>query len=331
MKSKGALFNAAFSDRSDGKTFDCKTDALDDYIDNDHDTIYMRRFKTEITPKMYNSFLDEVLRKAKRRDVYLKYEYKSAHEGVYIRKKETNDEWHLFIYFVPLTMAGKLKSTFDVDRIYTINFDEYIPLDNLYAKNEMDLILEFWKSIDRDRQVVKFYFLGNRVTYYCPLFDYFKIDLKLDAKDGIRLYKNNTLAIQLYSSKEHRELRKNTPFNDLVKGTPYEQYENGGVLNLLDLKYKQHSQDATCYASFRTAIGEGTIWYDENYNFIISCTTRRDKLVICDNVYKDDREIALVTFGAIAQHFKSNYKLGKMLFENDKAFHIFEPILDRIR
>ena len=63
--SKGALTNIIFSDRSDGKTFDCKAQALLDYEKDKSITIYMRRFKTEITQKMYETFFDEVIEKEK--------------------------------------------------------------------------------------------------------------------------------------------------------------------------------------------------------------------------------------------------------------------------
>lgn len=332
LKSKNALFNGAFSDRSDGKTFNVKEAMLDDYIDNDNDSIYIRRFKTEITKKMYSSFLNEVLLKSEKKTIYNQYDYKCAKDGIYIKRKGADDkEYHQFIYFVPITMSGKLKSSMDVDRIDNIYFDEYIPLDNQYAHDEMNLILELWKSVDRDRDKVRMWFLGNKIRYYCPLFDYFKIDLKLSAKDTIRLYQNNTLAIQIYSCKEHRDKRKSSRFNDLVKGTQYEAYENGGILKALELKYKKHLDSYECFASFKTELGEGTIWYDDDYNFIVSQTTRKDMLVICDAVYKDDREIALVTLSNLANILKTNYKLGRVLFEDDKAFHIFEPILDRIR
>ena len=311
LLSKNALFNGAFSDRSDGKTFNCKEYDLDEYIDNGHDSIYVRRFKTEFTKKMYSSFLNEVLLKSKKREKYLKYEFMTNKDGCYIKKKDTDEEWHQFIYFIPITMSGKLKSSMNVDNIFHIDFDEYIPLDNIYAPDEMNLIIELWKSVDRDRDIVKFWFFGNKVHYYCPLFDYFKIDLKLSAKDTIRLYKNNTLAIQIYSSREHREKRKASRFNDLVKGTAYEDYENGGILKALELKYKKHQDSDECFSSFKTYLGEGTLWYDDNYNYIVSCSTRKDKLVIADKVYDDNRELVVVTLGKLAQAFKANYRMNK--------------------
>lgn len=54
---KKALINQILSDRSDGKTFDCKYRALKDYKEHKDITVYMRRWKTEITQKMYHGFL----------------------------------------------------------------------------------------------------------------------------------------------------------------------------------------------------------------------------------------------------------------------------------
>ena len=58
---KGALINYVLSDRSDGKTFDCKVRALYDYKNYKHITVYVRRFKTELTASLYENFFSDVL------------------------------------------------------------------------------------------------------------------------------------------------------------------------------------------------------------------------------------------------------------------------------
>lgn len=330
LLSKGATYNCAFSDRSDGKTFNCKTRALDDYNEGGWIDVYMRRYKTEITEKMYTTFFNEVLKIEPYKSKYGKWQFKGTKQGVLV-KKDNKSNWDFIVYFVPLTMSGKLKSQFDISRIRNIDFDEYIPLDGRYAYNEMDLINEFYKSIDRDRDIVKFNFFGNKISYFCPLFDYFKIDLKLSAKETIRLYQDGTFAVQIYASKEHREIRNKSKFAKLMKGTSYEDYNNGGILNALDLKIEQHNENNKCFSSFKTKIGEGTIWYNKNNDFIISCATRSDKMVICDEIYNINRESVLINYGRLASDFKNMYRLGKIKFENDKAFHIFEPLLNCIR
>ena len=46
--SKNALMSLVLSDRSDGKTFDCKARILEDYEKFGHIGVYVRRWKTEI-------------------------------------------------------------------------------------------------------------------------------------------------------------------------------------------------------------------------------------------------------------------------------------------
>lgn len=328
--SKGALYNYVSSDRSDGKTFDCKFRALEDYDLGKYISIYMRRFKTEITQNMYETFFNEVLEKPVGTK-YKNWQFKGCKTGVQVKKPES-EKWDWIVYFIPLTMSGKLKSQLDISRIRNIDFDEYIPLDGRYATGEMTLINEFYKSIDRDREVVRFNFFGNKIAYFCPLLDYFKVDLMLNAKDTIRLYQEGTLAVQIYSCKEHRDIRKAGKLAKLMKGTDYENYNLGGVLQALDLKIEKHNEKCDCFASFKTELGEGTIWQNRNNDFIISCTSRADKLVIADNMYNlKNREVVLISFGRLASDFKQYYRVGKIKFESEKAFHLFEPLLKMIR
>lgn len=333
LLSKGAVYSGAFSDRSDGKSFDCKVRALEDFDKYDYASIYVRRFKTEITETLYTTYFNKLLTIEPYKTKYKDWEFKGCRTGV-LARRNASEKFRYIVYFVPITCSGRLKSQFDGEyqRIINIDFDEYIPLDNRYAPNEMDLINEFYKTIDRDRDVVRFNFFGNKITYFCPLFDYFKVDLMLSGKETIRLYKDGMLAIQIYVSKEHREARKESKFSKLMQGTSYEDYNNGGILNALDLKIEKHNDKCKPFASFKSKVGEGSIWYNQNKEFIISCSSRNDLLVICDEMYNiKNREMVLITFGRLATDFKNYYRLGRIHFESEKAFHLFEPLLKSIR
>lgn len=322
---KNALFNIVFSDRSDGKTFDCKVRALEDYKNKKQITVYMRRYKTEITKKLYETFFDEVIR-IKKYEEYSNWQFRGSKNGVEVKTSLTS-EWDFIVYFVPLTMSGKLKSQIDVSRIYTIDFDEYMPLDGKFIKDEITLLLEFWKSIDRDREIVQLMILGNRISPFCPLFDYFNINLRL-TNDKLKLYKDGTLAVQIYSNKEHRKKREEGKFRKLISGTPYEDYDTGGILNALNLKsMSRNGADYMC--SFKTERGEGSIWYKHGI-MIISEYKRLDGYVISDNIYNTGREEYLYNYGKFAQTLKSVYRRGDMYFETEKAFYKFEKIMEKI-
>lgn len=335
--SRGAMLNLVLSDRSDGKTFDVKLRALLDYYYQNLITVVVRRYKTEMGQLFYANFFGEVLEKETSEikglteqeqvaiDEIKTWEFRFERDKVSVRKE--GKKWDVIVFFLPLTMSGKKKSAFNdyVSRIKYISFDEYVPLDGRYAPNEMNAILELYRSVDRDRFVVQMIILGNKIDPFCPFLDFFGIELDLtNAKT--RLYRNGTLAVQIYASEEHREVRSTSRFQDLVSGTGYDAYANGGILKALSLKTKK-VENANYWGSFITEVGEGTIWYDGD--FIISTTIRKDGFVITDKIYNSGRPEYIVTYGRFAQLFKNAYRSGRMYFENDKAFHYFENILKK--
>ena len=144
--SKEALTSIVFSDRSDGKTFDCKVRALEDYEKDKSITIYMRRYKTEITSKLYNSFFNEVLN-VEKYEKYRNWLFKGSKTGIQV-KTSLKGEWDWIVYFVPLSVSGTIKSQLsEVLRVKTIDYDEFIPLDGRYLKDEPKTLMEFYDRI----------------------------------------------------------------------------------------------------------------------------------------------------------------------------------------
>lgn len=331
--SRGALLNYVLSDRSDGKTFDCKVRALYDYKEKRNITVYLRRFKTEITPNLYESFFNDVLgdnrpEKEQYRKDFVGWQFKGSRRGVQVKTPGAG-EWDWIVFFIPLTISGKVKSQLDgyVQRIETVDFDEYVPLDNRYAPNEMNLIMEFWKSIDRDRDKLQMILLGNRISPFTPFFDFFGLSMTI-TQDKIKTYRDGTLAVQIYSSKEHRQERTKSKFATLVDSTDYDDYNEGGVLNALNLKVASHV-GASYFSSFKTATGEGTIW-SNGRQFIISSYKRKDGFLLVDTMYNTGREEYMITFGRFAQLFKRLYKTGQLYFEDETSYHLFEGILRKV-
>ena len=332
LLNKGAIFNVGFSDRSDGKTFDCGQRALEDYEANRNITIYMRRFKSELSSNIYDGFFEKPLELEKNAR-FRNWHFKGSKRGIQVCTEENYKDkdavWDWIVFFVPLTMSGKMKSGFDgyTSRIKIIDFDEYIPLDDRYAPNEMTLLIEFWKSIDRDRNVTQLLVLGNRVVAYNPLFDYFGINVDITGAK-VRTYRDGALAVQIYVNKEHRKDRETKLFKSLIKNTPYDSYDAGGVLEVQKLKMANR-QGCDYFASFKSDIGEGSIWASDK-RFVISSTTRKDGLVLVDKIHNTGREEFVITFGKFAPLFRNLYKTGQLCYESMEAYRSFEPILRMI-
>lgn len=326
LLNSGAMICLALSDRSDGKTFDCKVRALEDYRDKGKITVYLRRYKTEITKQMYETFFNEVIEKEQYSE-FKDWEFKGTKQGIKVKLPEF-DIWDWIVYFVPLTMSGKLKSQLDISRIQMIDYDEFVPLDGIYLKDEITLLLEFYKSVDRDRETTQIMICGNKISPFNPLFDYFGIDLDI-TNNKIRTYRDNTIAVQIYGSKEHRETRAKGKFAKLVENTSYEDYSSGGILNALNLKIKSHKNCEYIW-SFLTSKGEGTLWTDENNNFIVSTTKRKDGIIITDKMYNIEREQLNIAHINLKKVLQAMYNTGSIYFESEKAFHLFEDILKKV-
>lgn len=324
LLAKGSLFNVALSDRSDGKTFDCKFRMLEDYEKSGDITIYIRRYDSEITPKMYNTFFNEVIEKPVG-ERFSKWLFKYSKDGALV-STDGGDTYNQICYFVPLTMAGKLKSQFDISKIKMLDFDEYCPLNGQYLKDETTLLLELWKSVDRDRDTTQLLICGNKITPFMPILDYFNISTGLD-KNKIKLYCNGELALQIYSNKEHRDKRAKSKFRSLIANTPYEEYDSGGVLNVPYIPLTALN-DAFYFMAFRSYLGEGTIW-SNGTRLIVSSKKRQDGELLVDKPYPDKREQFNIQYPRVNRIFKQAYKTNNLFFTDETAHHIFAPIMSK--
>lgn len=330
LKRKG-LFNLVLSDRSDGKSVDCYVRILEDYMLFKHIGIYCRRFKDDLTPTIINNFFNKVFT-IETNDpaiITIREYYKGAiftGNRTGVKVKFPNGESDYIVFFIVLSIGSRLKSTLDqfTERIFVINFDEYIPLDNRYLPSEMLLLLELYSSIDRDRNVVQLLCLGNRITPFCPFLDFFDVGLKITG-NKIRGYRDNTLQIQIYTSNEHRKTREVSRFNTLIKDTGYDDYYLGGILKALELK-QASTLGLDYFCSFITDRGEGSIYTNGNA-FVISTKQRRDGYLITDKLRKTTRECYTVNFAGFRALFRSLYQSNNLAFENERSYYIFEPIL----
>lgn len=339
IHSKGALTNFVLSDKSDGKTFDIKVKGFIRYFKNKSQFIYMRRWKSEISKEMYETFFNELITRVQNntyvpnnKEEYeivkniVNFDFLGTKHGVYIKDKESG-KWDIICYFTPLTMCGKRKSTYDVARITHIEYDEFVPMDKRYCPDEMKLIYEFWKTIDRERDETVLTFYGNRIDQFNPFFDFFKITLGIE-KEKIKLYKNDTIAIQIYVNKEHREERKKSRFSDMVKGTSFENFDNGGTLFKDTIKIAQVN-NGIYFMSFKTEIGEGSIFRNKSY-LVISSRIRKDGDLLVDKIYNTGRDEYVCTYANLPTYFKSMAKRGLIYYDKEQTYHSFEPILNKI-
>lgn len=326
VRSKGCTWNIFLSDRSDGKTMDCKIQAIIHFLLYDYAHVYARRNDTELTTIMKQSYFKKLIRIYPIINKWMDFKYDEI--GVQAKlKEESEDRYRYIVYFLALSMSSKLKSQIEDERIMYVDLDEYIPLDGRYLKNEMIYCCELYKTIDRDRDKVQFSFFGNKITSFNPAFDFWNLKLEInDAK--VRYYNNNTIAVQIYHSNLLQDERNKSNFQKSIENTAYNEYAQGGILQQFDL-ITMSPKNAQFYISFKSCKGEGSIWIKDSY-YIISTKKYGQDVLITDTNYNVNRPCIHCLAGNVSKIFKSAYRYNLIAYENERAFYIFEPILRKI-
>lgn len=205
--SRHRLFNFVIGPRGAGKTYAAKKEAMERWLKDGQQFIYLRRYATEMPESQMRNFFDDVGTE------FPDHEW-SAHRGLF-RCDKTIIGW----YF-PLSKAQMLKSI-PFPNVTLIVFDEFIINTGMYhyLQNEVTNFLEAYSTISRDRDVTAF-FLSNSVTFTNPYFVYF--DLTLEPGQRIKLKED--ISLEYVENKSFTNHMKNTRFGRLIEGTRYADY-----------------------------------------------------------------------------------------------------------
>lgn len=246
-----SIFKIALSDRSDGKTTGAQRLAVESFDDSGKAAVFSRRFGTEFTDKFFEEFernlkvFPELL---DGRDYDFINPSKKRLAAFLLQPREGGEK-RPAVTFVPLSMSGRVKSALGYSSHKNIYIDEYIPLDNRYLPNEAELLLELYKTIDRNHFDNYIMVTGNKITRFNPLFQYFNIQ---QWKKGLNSYKNGALSLLVYSNKGNAQSCQKSPFGELVKDTKYEEYNAGEFLrSYSELVKQQHSRICLLYIAHR--------------------------------------------------------------------------------
>lgn len=317
LAAEKSIFKMAISDRSDGKTTEVQTLAVESFDESGKAAVFSRRFGTEFTERFFEEF-DQNLHVhphvlAGRDYDFIKPSKKRL--GALLIQPRDSDVKRQAITFVPLSMAGRLKSALGYNTHRNIYIDEYIPLDGRYLKDEVDAILELYKTIDRNHFDNYIMVCGNKVTRFNPVFQYFNINTW---KKGLNSYQNGALSLLVYSNKGNTQACEKSAFGDLVRGTKYEAYNAGEFLrNYAELIKKGHSRICLLYIAHR-----GKIYgvYQSENDVVIDVARRDGMAAACVCVEPQPPEMRAIWLSSApnALHLLQAYKYANRLyFENE--------------
>ena len=209
LLSHNKILNMVLSNRGGGKTFHCTRWGIDDFKKNKAQTVWVRRYQTEIDEMLLNGkFFDAV------RDFYPDDELK-IEGGVGLVNGE------VAFYFVALSTSRQLKSNNYPD-VNKIIFDEFI-IDKgrvTYLKNDVEVFLDLYETVARTRDNVRAVLLANSITVVNPYFLFWKIKVDTSKRFTVK----GQVCVELFTDAEFIEKKKRTRFGQLVNGTRYGDY-----------------------------------------------------------------------------------------------------------
>lgn len=206
------LFAFIMTDRGDGKTYGFKQWAINDYLKNGNQFVYLRRYKSELSD--CDKFFVDIQHK------YPDYEFTNQGRTFYIKHEEW-DKKKPIGYAITLS-TGITKKSVSYEEVNKICFDEFVvPKSHIrYLPDEVFMFLELYETIARMREV-KVVFLANRISEINPYTLYFNIKMNgkiydYDSKKGI--------LVATPKSESYRKQKRDTRFAKLIQNTDYYNY-----------------------------------------------------------------------------------------------------------
>jgi len=218
LLSHNKIMNMVLSNRGGGKTFHFTRWGIDDYKKTKHQTVWVRRYQTEIDEMLLNGkFFDAV------RDFY-------PDDELTIEGNLGLVNGEVAFYFIALSTSRQLKSN-NYPHVNKIIFDEFI-IDKgriTYLKAEVEVFLDLYETVARTRDNVRAVLLANSITVVNPYFLFWNI--KPDTSK--RFTVQGQVCVELFTDSDFIAMKQRSRFGQLVQGTRYSDYaiENKWLLD----------------------------------------------------------------------------------------------------
>ena len=325
LLSYNALISFVIGERGVGKTYGAIKFAINDFLKNGHQFVYVRRYATELetsAPK----FFDAIIENKEFEDHEFKVKTSKKLTRFFIDGKECG-------YALPLSTAMILKST-SFAKVKNIIFDEFIIATGTYhyLKNEVHHFLDLIETIARLRDV-RVFCLANALTITNPYFNYFNLTLPYNS--DFKVFKDGLIVVNYVKNEKYREAKKRSRFGQLIAGTDYGKY---AIDNKFLLDDKHFIQKRPAYATmFSTIIINHKsfgVWRDKKNDFIFISNDYDPTNPCCfaiDN--KSHNEHTMLVNARNSPWFKiviDAYRMGLLRFENQNIKNEVMVIINKI-
>lgn len=200
------LLSISIGARGLGKSYAAKRWAINNFLKNKKQFIYIRRYKTEFN-NIKNYFSDI-------QDRYPDHKF-SVGRGEFIIDGEVAG------YYIGLSTSQTQKSN-SFPNVNIIIFDEFI-IDKgklTYIKGETQLFLDMIETIARTRDDVRILMISNAISSINPYF----LMWNIYPREGDRFICKDQIIVEINKNIDFINFKKQTKFGQLIDGTEYGKY-----------------------------------------------------------------------------------------------------------
>lgn len=318
-----AMINIIIGPRGFGKTYGLKKKAVQNFIKDGSQFIYLRRYDSELKLVKDNLFDDLIVNND------FPFTLCQCEGDQYIFDGE------LAGYAIALSRSNYYKSA-SFPFVKLIIFDEFIidTTQNLrYLNNEVRKMLDFIETVARMRENVKVFLLANSLSFVNPYTLYW--DIKMPKGKRFSKAVDGIVLCELVGDEEFREKKKETVFGKLNAGTEYERMsvQNEFILDNDTFIEKRpgNSRYAFCFTYNGHSYG---VWFDpENGKCYISTKVDPSGQIVYAIKTDDHNDTTHLLKGArssLIGQVVSLYKRGAVRFETIQIKAAFMEILKKV-
>lgn len=321
------LFNFIVGNRGGGKSYGAKKRAIDNFIKNNEQFGYIRRYKEDLKRPMEQFFTDIMWE-------YPDYEFKVEADKFYIRLKPADEkqkwtEKDIAGYGFVLSTANNKKSI-SYPNITLLIFDEFLleKGNQRYLPNEPEKLLNLYETVARpgtQHPRVICFLLANAITVTNPYFLYWDLKMPTKAdKNGKYIWKHSKRPILVEDVRNQAfiDKKKNTEFGQLVDGTNYADYsiENKFLLDDNSFIEKKSPKARYCFTFIYKEQSFG-VWADYNVGRMWVSEDIDPSYILKYSLTLKDHKPNMMFVKNINKHpqfkaFIENYKNSLVFFEN---------------
>ena len=295
------FLNISIGARGLGKSYAAKRWAINNWLKNKKQFVYLRRYITEFD-NIKNYFSDIV-------DRYPDHKFEVKKGCFYIDDEVAG-------YYIGLSTSQTQKSN-SFPNVSIIIFDEFI-IDKgriTYLKGEVQLFLDMIETIARTREDVRVLMISNAISSINPYFLYFNIY----PHDGDKFICRDQVVVEINKNTDFVNYKKTTKFGQLIADTDYGKYsiENEFLRDDKSFVCKM-SGKSICWYGLKYEDVEYSVWYNQPSGFVFVTKKQTPDNIDIYAITTDDHKpnmILLSRSNEIFKKLKMAYDYGQVRFD----------------